>query len=133
LDLQNPATGASLGSISAAESADIDKAVAAAEAAYRTTWRGTGCEDRRRLLLRLADLLERDAEVLASLEAVDAGILYRDSFGIFVPQAVETCRYYAGWADKIGGDALTITQGVAYTRREPFGVCAAVVPWNAPL
>jgi aldehyde dehydrogenase (NAD+) len=133
LEIQNPTTCSSLGSISAAQKTDVDKAVTAAKVAYNTTWKKTSPEERRRRLLRLADLMERDAEILASLESVDAGILYRDSFGMFVPQAVETCRYYAGWADKITGDSLSITQGMAYTRREPFGVCAAIVPWNAPL
>lgn len=53
--------------------------------------------------------------------------------GLHVPQAVDTLRYFAGWADKVDGVSMTIPQGFAYTRREPIGVCAAVVPWNAPL
>jgi aldehyde dehydrogenase (NAD+) len=46
---------------------------------------------------------------------------------------VSTLRYYAGWADKIDGKTLEIPGGVGYTFREPLGVCAAIVPWNAPL
>lgn len=133
VSLENPASGAKLGDIASAEAADVDEAVKAAETAYKTVWSQTLPELRRNLLNKLADLMERDAAELASIEAVDAGILYRDSFGMAVPQAVETCRYYAGWADKLDGDSLSLAMGMAYTRREPFGVCAAIVPWNAPL
>jgi aldehyde dehydrogenase (NAD+) len=53
--------------------------------------------------------------------------------GMNIPQAVANLRYYAGWADKIDGKTLEIPGGVGYTFREPLGVCAAIVPWNAPL
>lgn len=100
VDIQNPATCAKLGSLSAAEAIDVDKAVAAAKTTYQTVWKSMSSDNRQRLLFRLADLIERDAEILASLESINAGILYKDSIGIFIPQVVETCRYYAGWADK---------------------------------
>lgn len=129
----NPATGENLGSVSAAQKADIDAAVIAAQTALRTTWSRTTAAQRGQLLHRLADLIERDAEELASIEAIDAGILFGDSKNMHVPQAIETLRYFAGWADKVTGQALDISDGFAYTRREPLGVCAAIVPWNAPL
>ncbi|KAH8886567.1 aldehyde dehydrogenase [Thozetella sp. PMI_491] len=133
IDLENPSTGAFLAKVSAAQASDVDRAVSSAQKAYNTAWRNSLPEQRRGLLNNLADLIERDSQILASLESVDAGILFRDSSGMFVPQAADTCRYYAGWADKLNGDSLTIPQGMAYTRREPFGVCAAIVPWNSPL
>lgn len=86
-----------------------------------------------RLLSKLADLIERDSIELASLEAIDAGILYGESLHLSVPQAVDTLRYFAGWADKGAGQSLPIPNGLAYTQHEPLGVCAAIVPWNAPL
>ena len=86
-----------------------------------------------RLLSKLADLTERDAVDLASLESIDAGILYEESLHFNVPQAVDTLRYFAGWADKGAGQSLHIPNGLAYTQNEPLGVCAAIVPWNAPL
>lgn len=132
VEIQHPATCAKLGSLSAAEAIDVDKAVAAAKTTYQTVWKRMSPDKRQRLLFRLADLIESDAEILASLESINAGILYKDSIGIFIPQVVETSRYYTGWADKIDGDALSIPQGMAYTRREPCSVCAAIVPWNAP-
>ncbi|KAF7118912.1 hypothetical protein CNMCM5793_008548 [Aspergillus hiratsukae] len=132
LTVENPTTGNTLGTISAATAADVDRAVSSATTGFQT-WRTTPGPERGRLLLKLADLIERDAEEFASLEAVDAGILYTDSMGMNIPQAVSNLRYYAGWADKIDGKTLDIPGGVGYTFREPLGVCAAIVPWNAPL
>jgi aldehyde dehydrogenase (NAD+) len=133
IDLENPAYGTHLATVASARAADVDRAVEVAEKTFRDTWKDTAPETRRSLLHKLADLVDRDAAELASLEAVDAGILYRDSFGMGVPQFSENCRYFAGHADKLDGDAVSIPVGMGYTRREPFGVCAAIVPWNAPL
>ncbi|KAK7217082.1 hypothetical protein V2G26_005085 [Clonostachys chloroleuca] len=133
VEIENPYNGQKLGSISAAQVADVDRAVSAASKAFRTTWSTAAPELRRNLLNRLGDLIERETESLASLEAVDAGILYRDSSQKFVPQAAETCRYYAGWADKVDGTSLPISEGMAYTKHAPYGVCAAIIPWNSPL
>ncbi|RBR26147.1 uncharacterized protein FIESC28_01038 [Fusarium coffeatum] len=127
----NPTTNTPLGEVSAAQPADVDAAVSAAQEALKT-WK-TSHGERRRLVNKLADLIERDAQDFASLEAVDGGMLFNMSLGFCVVQAVETIRYFAGWADKIDGQAMDFDQGLAYTKREPIGVCAAVVPWNTPL
>lgn len=132
LVVENPSTGESLGTISAASPNDVDKAVESATIGFNT-WKNTPGPARAKLLLKLADLIERDAEDFASLEAVDAGVLYTDSKGMNIPQAVSNLRYYAGWADKIDGKTLAMEGGVAFTYREPLGVCGAIVPWNAPL
>ncbi|PHH91914.1 hypothetical protein CDD83_9781 [Cordyceps sp. RAO-2017] len=132
IDLENPASGAFLAKVSAAQAKDVDRAVDAAAAAFKE-WRHTTPAQSRALLNKLADLIERDGQELASLEALDAGMLYRVSLGLSIPQAAETCRYYAGWIGKLEGRSMDIAEGMAYTRREPIGVCAAVVPWNAPL
>lgn len=133
LEVENPTTGSLLASVSAAQREDVDAAVSAAKAAFQGPWATLTPARRGQLLNRLADLIERDADDLASLEALDAGVLFGESKGLHIPQATETLRYFAGWADKIAGQLLSIPQGYAYTRREPLGVCAAVVPWNAPL
>ncbi|KAF1732161.1 Aldehyde dehydrogenase [Beauveria bassiana] len=133
LQVENPTTGARLATVSAAQKEDVDRAVEAASAAFRGAWRDVGPAERGKLLNRLADLVERDADDLASLEALEAGVLFNDSKALHIPQTAETLRYFAGWADKITGQLLSIPQGQAFTRREPLGVCAAVVPWNAPL
>ncbi|RFN45474.1 aldehyde dehydrogenase (nad+) [Fusarium flagelliforme] len=127
----NPTTNTPLGEVSAAQPADVDAAVSAAQEALKT-WK-TSHAERRKLLNKLADLIERDAQDFASLEAVDGGMLFNMSLGFCVVQAVETIRYFAGWADKVDGQAMDFDQGLAYTKREPIGVCAAVVPWNTPL
>ncbi|KAJ5296191.1 hypothetical protein PENANT_c021G02468 [Penicillium antarcticum] len=132
LQVENPSTGDKLGTISAASSEDIDNAVTCAKASFNA-WRAVPGHVKAQLLLKLADLIQRDAKDLASLEAVDAGVLYTDSIGMNIPQAVGCLRYYAGWADKIDGKTLELDGGIAYTHREPLGVCGAIVPWNAPL
>jgi aldehyde dehydrogenase (NAD+) len=89
---------------------------------------------RAKLMHRLADLIERDADRLAELESRDSGKLLREFSGQMraIP---EWYRYFAGWADKITGESIPPAQPnfVAFTRREPIGVVAAIVPWNSPL
>lgn len=130
LDVENPNTGSHLATVSAAQKEDVDRAVASAKKAF-ASWRTTDSGTRRNLLNKLADLVERDGAELASLEALEGGILYSVSLGLHVAQAVDNLRYFAGWADKVDGDSLIIPQGLAYTRREPIGVCAAIIPWNS--
>ena len=132
LPVENPSTGEQLGTISAAGPEDINNAVQSAKAGFKI-WKTVSGPAKAQLLLKLADLLEQNAQDLASLEAIDAGVLYTDSIGMNIPQAVGCLRYYAGWADKIDGRTLDMDGGIAYTHREPLGVCAAIVPWNAPL
>ncbi|XP_044714412.1 aldehyde dehydrogenase family domain-containing protein [Hirsutella rhossiliensis] len=132
IDLENPATGKFLAKVAAAQVEDVDRAVSSSADAFKSTWRFVTPDKSRSLLNKLADLLERDAEDLASIEALDAGMLYRGSLTMSIPQAAETCRYYAGWVGK-RRSIHEYCRGMAYTRREPIGVCAAIVPWNAPL
>ncbi|KAF0324941.1 putative aldehyde dehydrogenase [Colletotrichum asianum] len=130
---KNPFNLEKLATLSAAQGADVDLAVKAAEAAFYGGWKTTLPPVRAKLLHRLADLVEQHADELALLEALDAGILFNDSKALHVPNAVSTLRYFAGWTDKIDGKLLQIPEGTAYTLREPIGVCAAIVPWNCPL
>lgn len=129
LDVENPTTATHLATVSAAQKEDVDLAVQSAKKAF-ATWKKAEPSTRRELLNKLADIVERDGPVLASLEAIEGGFLYRDSLGLHVAQAVENLRYFAGWADKVDGTTMSIAQGLAYTRRQPIGVCAAIVPWN---
>ncbi|MGW6330888.1 aldehyde dehydrogenase family protein [Nocardia rhamnosiphila] len=134
----DPSTGEELAEIAAASGTDVDTAVAAATDALRGAWAAVPPSGKGALLNRLADLVERDTETLAALESYDMGGLYGLGTMMFVPNLVASLRYYAGWADKINGETLP-TDGYlgrptfAYTRREPIGVVAAIVPWNAPL
>lgn len=136
----NPATGKALTAIAAAGGSEIDAAVTAAQVALRGEWSTLAPSAKGRLVNRLADLVERDTEILAHLESMDMGRPIGMSTALMVPNLVATLRYYAGWADKINGELIngdgylggpTLTH--AYTRREPIGVVGAIVPWNAPL
>lgn len=113
---------------------DMDAAIAAARRALVGPWgRMTGFE-RARLMRRLAELIERNAEPLARLEVRDTGKLYREM--IFQLRYLpEWFNYYAGLADKIEGRTVPTDKPnfFVYTQRQPVGVVAAIIPWNAPL
>jgi aldehyde dehydrogenase (NAD+) len=114
---------------------EVDAAVGAARNAFRDpAWAGLTATARGRLLVRLADLIAENAERLATLETRDNGKLLVEMTTQlrYVP---EWFRYFGGLADKIHGDVLPIDKPsmFAFTRREPLGVIAAIVPWNSPL
>lgn len=131
IEILNPLTEKPLAILAAATADDVDLAVEASFKALKV-WKSLPPTRRTSLMSNLADLIERDADEFATIEAVDAGILFGESKGLAIPNAVETLRYFAKLADPVG-DMLDIPGGFAYTRREPFGICAAIVPWNAPL
>ncbi|WP_240431153.1 aldehyde dehydrogenase family protein [Mycobacterium kyogaense] len=135
----NPATAEPLAQLSSADVDDVEDAVAAAAAAFHGAWGATPPSAKGVLLHRLADLVERDCEQLAALESLDMGRPVGQGIAMMIPNFAASLRYYAGWADKINGE-LVSTDGYfggppmhAYIRREPLGVVAAIVPWNAPL
>jgi acyl-CoA reductase-like NAD-dependent aldehyde dehydrogenase len=113
---------------------DIDHAVAAARAALDGEWGAMTGFDRARLMRRLAELIERNAEELARAEVSDSGKLYREMVGQtrYLPQWY---YYFAGLADKIEGRSIPSDKPnfMVYTRREPVGVVGAITPWNSPL
>merc|ERR1719210_1741563 len=90
--------------------------------------------DRGFLLLKLADLIERDRAYLASLETLDNGKPFQVAYAADVGLTMDCYRYYAGWSDKNHGKVIP-TRGdfFAYTRHEPIGVCGQIIPWNFPL
>ncbi|MCH4151556.1 MAG: aldehyde dehydrogenase family protein [Sphingobium sp.] len=134
IDIIDPRTGETVGTAPAAGTADIDRAVAAGSQAFRT-WSRTAPAERARILWRIADLLEQHGETLARLEALDVGMPMDLARELTAPRAADTFRYYAGWCGKIEGNTTqtSLPDVHAYTRREPYGVCAQIVPWNAPL
>ncbi|MEE3849718.1 aldehyde dehydrogenase family protein [Gordonia sp. LSe1-13] len=136
----NPATGQPLAELGSANAAEVDAAVAAATAAFRGEWGALAPSRKGQLLNKLADLVERDLDQLAALESLDMGRPVGASAALMIPNLIGTLRYYAGWADKINGELISNDGYMggpvpthAYTRREPLGVVAAIVPWNAPL
>ncbi|WFE76630.1 aldehyde dehydrogenase [Roseinatronobacter sp. S2] len=137
LDVIDPATGRKFAEAAAGGAADIDAAVMAARCAFDDgRWTGLPPARRQDLLLRLADLIARDAEELALLETMDNGMPFMMARMGGAMGAVGMLRYFAGWATKIGGETITPSwpgEWLGYTRREPVGVVAAITPWNFPL
>ncbi len=129
----NPHDNSIITEVSMAGKADIDKAVTAAEKAF-PAWSRMAAMDRGRILLKLADLIEANAEELARLESLDTGHPLRDSRILDVPRTAVTYRYFGGMADKFQGEQIPVEAGfLNYTLREPVGVVGQVVPWNFPL
>jgi acyl-CoA reductase-like NAD-dependent aldehyde dehydrogenase len=126
-------TGSLLAEVAEARAADVDRAVQAVQAAFGA-WRDTTAEERGRLLLKLADLIEADADELALLETRDTGHPIRDTRGLDVPRTAATFRYFGGMADKHQGSVIPVEHGfLDYVLREPIGVVGQIVPWNFPL
>ncbi|RDA86496.1 hypothetical protein CP532_2011 [Ophiocordyceps camponoti-leonardi (nom. inval.)] len=133
----NPSSGGAICDVAAASEADIDRAVAAARSAFNSPgWRDMPGGQRGRLMLRLADLVEEQTEMLATLEAWDNGKPLAVARDEDLAEVIGCLRYYAGWADKLQGSTIPTSSGsakLAYTLRQPVGVCAQIIPWNFPL
>ncbi|MCY4572350.1 MAG: aldehyde dehydrogenase family protein [Gemmatimonadetes bacterium] len=131
----NPATDEVIADVAEARAADVDRAVAAARAAFgNSDWRRMNPHKRSRLLWKLADLVEANADELGLLETRDNGKPYFEARRIDVPSVAQTLRYYAGLADKVQGDTVPVPGPfLNYTLREPVGVVGAIIPWNFPL
>jgi aldehyde dehydrogenase (NAD+) len=131
----NPTTGEQICQVAEADAADVDKAVAAARAAFNGPWRNKlSASERGKLLNRLADLIEKNADELARLEALDNGKPYKVAKAADLSSTIACYRYFAGWADKIQGKTIPINGNYfCYTRLEPVGVVGQIIPWNFPL
>jgi aldehyde dehydrogenase (NAD+) len=129
----NPFDNSQICEISEARAEDVDEAVAAATAA-QPRWGRSDASQRGRLLLKLADAIEANAEELIQLEARDTGHPVRDARKLDVPRTAACFRYFGGMADKFEGFLPPVYPGfVNYVNREPVGVVGQIVPWNFPL
>jgi len=131
----NPCTGEKIADIQEGDKADVDRAVAAARAAFKfgSPWRTMDASARGKIIYKFADLLEKNKEYLSSLEVLDNGKTYASAM-FDMEGSVDVMRYYAGWCDKITGQ--TIPMDGSYfcsTRHEPVGVVGQIIPWNYPL
>ncbi|KAI8878806.1 aldehyde dehydrogenase [Backusella circina FSU 941] len=133
LETINPSNGKVITSVQAAEKEDVEKAVVAAEKAFEGPWSKMSSGDRAKLIYKLAELIDRDNEELSQIETLDNGKGITFSRNFDAKQIAITLRYYAGWADKIHGKVIDTDGALSYTRHEPIGVCAAIIPWNFPL
>jgi aldehyde dehydrogenase (NAD+) len=130
----NPATEEVLAQVPEAGPEDVDRAVRAARAAFEGPWKKLSASDRGKLLWKLAELIDKNADELAELETRDNGKPIFESRKIDLPSVVDNFQYFAGWASKIHGETIPVRGPyLNYTVREPVGVVGAIVPWNFPL
>jgi acyl-CoA reductase-like NAD-dependent aldehyde dehydrogenase len=134
--VNNPATGEELAQAALAGKEDVDRAVRAARAAFDDkSWSQISGEERGRLLMKVADLIDKYADELAELETLDNGKPIRVSRKGDLPAVARHFRYYAGWAGKLEGSTIPVSfpNQFVYTIREPVGVVGLIIPWNFPL
>ena len=133
LPVEDPSTGATICAIARGQAADIDAAVAAAEAARRGAWGRMTATERGRILTRIGQFVQGRAEDLARIEATDVGKPLAQARA----DAAALARYmefYGGAADKVMGETIPYLDGyTVYTLREPHGVTGHIVPWNYPM
>jgi len=134
-DCISPIDSRLLAQVAATDADDVDAAVAAARAAFeRGHWSAQPPADRKRVLLRFADLIGQHAEQLALLETLDVGKPIRDSLAVDIPATIRCLRWYGEAIDKIYDQvAPTAPDALALITREPVGVVGAIVPWNFPM
>ena len=133
IDVHDPHDGSVITAIAEAKAADVDRAVAAAQAAF-PAWSSMGASDRGRLLIRLADSIEAHADELADLEVRDTGHPIRDVRNLDLFRTAATFRYFGGMADKFEGTVVPVDKGfLDYVINQPIGVVGQIVPWNFPI
>ena len=135
LDVVSPIDGRAIGSIADAGAEDVDRAVKAARAAFdKGAWSRAAPAQRKNVLLKLADLIEKNALELAVLGVRDNGTEIGMAYKAEPLSAAATFRYYAEAIDKVYGEiAPTAPDVLGLVHREPLGVVAAIVPWNFPM
>jgi phenylacetaldehyde dehydrogenase len=136
IEVEDPSTGDIVGEIADGAAEDVDQAVAAAtEAMAEARRRRWSPPERQAALLALAAAVEAHAEEFAAIESLDAGKPIGNSRRVDVPGSTAILRYFAGWATKLSGETLELSQPSSrgFTVREPVGVAGQIIPWNYPL
>ncbi|GLV36756.1 uncharacterized protein CBL_02409 [Carabus blaptoides fortunei] len=139
IPIVNPTDESIICEVQCASAKDVDKAVKAAKKAFEAgEWSKMSNRDRGELLFKLADLMEKHKEELATLESIDSGAVYTLALKTHVGMSIQTWKYFAGCADKIQGSTIPISharpnRNLSFTRKEPIGVCGLITPWNYPL
>jgi acyl-CoA reductase-like NAD-dependent aldehyde dehydrogenase len=134
-DLINPCDETVLATIQRGTPEDIDIAVKAAREAFENgPWSRMSAYDRSRCLYKLADLIEKNADELAAIEAVNNGKSLATAKAVDLTVTHKCYRYYAGWADKIKGHTSPMDGPFHISvKKEPVGVVGQILPWNVPL
>jgi len=133
LTVENPAKRRPIAEIPRGDTADVNGAVEAAARAF-PAWSKVAPRDRGRLLLRIADKMEAEAEEMARIIALETGNALRTQARGEARLAADIFRYFGGLAGELKGETIPLGEQVlSYTRREPLGVVGAIIPWNAPV
>lgn len=138
-DIHNPSNGKVIAQVPQLGREATEQAITAAREAFdKRVWLEIPASQRSRILWRIADLIEQNAEELAWLETLNTGKPFTEVLQGEIPFAAECFRYYAGWVGKIDGKTKSLNGAPddafhVYTRLEPIGVAALIVPWNGPL
>lgn len=130
----NPTDGKLIVSVYAANEIDIDIAVKAARDSFENVWSKIDGSKRGELLYKLGDLIEKNKEILAKIDTLDAGKPYNSNSLSDLSQIIELTKFFAGYCDKINGKYIPISDDkFVYEIKEPYGVVGQIVPWNYPL
>jgi len=140
-EVRDPSSDAVIATVAEGGAADIDRAVRAARVAFEDSdWSRMKPVERERLMHRLADLMEKNADELAELESLDNGKSVLMARHVDIKHAIEVWRYMAGWPTKLEGQTLPVSgtlipgqEYAAFSQREPVGVVGAIIAWNFPL
>jgi betaine-aldehyde dehydrogenase len=134
VELLNPGTGEPFAEMPVSNAADVDAAVTSAAAAF-ISWRRSTPSQRSLALLKIADILEANAERLVDVETENCGKIIPVTMSEEIPPMIDQIRFFAGAARLLEGRGATeyMDGMTSYVRREPIGVCAAVTPWNYPM
>lgn len=136
LEVENPSTKKIIANVAKGDAKDIDKAANVARFAFDNIWSKTKPNERQRLLFKLADLIEANAEKFALLESLDVGMPVMAAKMGLLPHIIAGLRYNAGWATKLNGETRETSlpgEWHTFTYREPMGVAGLITPWNVPL
>ncbi|KAH7234308.1 aldehyde dehydrogenase domain-containing protein [Fusarium solani] len=129
----NPATEEDIATFTGASSNDVNAAVTATRRAFEGEWSELPAAERGNLLMKLANLIDRDRELLASIDAMNNGKTFSAALNVDIAASHNVFKYYAGTADKLSGSTVeTYPSKFAYVLREPLGVCGQIIPWNFP-
>ncbi len=133
-DAINPYSGRAWMTVAQAEVEDVNEAIAAARQCFESTWSRVNGYERGRLMMKLADLLQGDAERMGRLESTDNGKIIRET-QVQMVLAARQYRFFAGYADKLWGQQIPLDQRDVfdYSTREPLGVVALITAWNSPM
>jgi len=132
---ENPATGKEIAKITCCDERDVDRAVAAAREAFEDRrWAGLHPAERKKILCKFAELIDKNRDELAVMETLDSGKPIKDTVEIDLPETINTIEWHAEAADKMDGQLTSSgDQSISMIVREPIGVVAAVIPWNFPM